>query len=57
MHALQVLPVLSFYLIKNTKGTVVVAILYGILAVFTLIQALQGKPFFGVGSKHMNLKK
>ena len=52
MHALQVLPVLSFYLIKNTKGTVIVALLYGILAVFTLVQALQGKPiasliFFG----------
>ena len=52
MHALQVLPVLSFYLIKNTKGTVIVALLYGILALFTLVQALQGKPiasliFFG----------
>ena len=52
MHALQVLPVVSFYLIKNTKGTVIVALLYGILAVFTLVQALQGKPiasliFFG----------
>ena len=45
MHALQVLPVLSFYLIKNTKGTVVVGLLYGILALFTLVQALQGKPF------------
>lgn len=44
MHALQVLPVLSFYLIKNTKGTVIVAILYGVLALITLIQALQGKP-------------
>ena len=52
MHALQVLPVLSFYLIKNTKGTVIVALLYGILALSTLIQAVQGKPivsllFFG----------
>jgi hypothetical protein len=45
MHALQVLPVLSYHLIKNTKGTVVVALLYGVLAVFTLVQALQGKPF------------
>ena len=50
MHALQVLPVLSFYLIKNTKGTVVVALLYGVLAVFTLVQALQGKPFLGSNS-------
>jgi hypothetical protein len=57
MHALQVLPVLSFYLIKNTKGTVIVALLYGILAVFTLLQALQGKSLFAASPKNMDLKK
>ena len=57
MHALQVLPVLSYYLIKNTKGTVLVALLYGILALFTLVQALQGKPFFAASPKNMDLKK
>ena len=57
MHALQVLPVLSFYLIKNTKGTVIVALLYGILAVFTLLQALQGKPLIAASPKNMDLKK
>jgi hypothetical protein len=57
MHALQVLPVLSYYLIKNTKGTVIVALLYGILAVFTLVQALQGKPIFAAGTKNMGLNK
>jgi hypothetical protein len=57
MHALQVLPVLSFYLIKNTKGTVVIALLYGVLATITLIQALQGKPFFAVGPEKTGLKK
>ena len=46
MHAIQVLPMLSFYLLKNTKATITVAILYGLLAVFTLVQALQGKPLF-----------
>jgi hypothetical protein len=46
MHALQVLPLLSFYLFKNVKATIVVACIYGLLALFTLIQALQGKPFF-----------
>ncbi len=46
MHALQVLPILSFYLFKNTKVTIVLSILYGLLAVFTLVQALQGKPLF-----------
>ena len=46
MHALQVLPILSFYLLKNTKATIAMAVLYSLLAVFTLVQALQGKPFF-----------
>ena len=45
MHALQVLPVMSFYLLKSTKTTLVLAVLYALLAVFTLIQALQGRPF------------
>ena len=47
MHALQVLPVLSFYVLKNTKLTIAVAILYGLLALSTLIQALKGKPLLG----------
>ena len=46
MHALQVLPLLSFYIFKNIKATVLVSILYGLLAVATLVQALQGKPLF-----------
>jgi hypothetical protein len=44
MHALQLLPVVAFYLLKNTKATILVAVLYGMLALFTLIQALNGKP-------------
>ena len=47
MHALQVLPVLSFYVLKNTKLTILMAIIYGLLALSTLIQALRGKPLFG----------
>lgn len=46
MHDLQVLPVLSYYVFKSTKATVTVSLLYGLLALTTLIQALQGKPFF-----------
>ena len=45
MHALQVLPLLANYLLKNTKAIFVVSALYGLLALFTLIQALNGKPF------------
>ena len=50
MHALQVIPLLSFYLLKSTKATIIVSIVYLLLAVFTLVQALQGKPLFK--SKH-----
>lgn len=45
MHALQVLPICSFYFLKNNKATFAFALLYGILAIFTLSQALKGKPF------------
>ena len=44
MHALQLLPLLSFYVFKNTKATILISILYGVLATSTLIQALNGKP-------------
>lgn len=46
MHALQVIPLLSFYLLKNTKLTIGVGILYTALAIFTLVQALKGKSLF-----------
>jgi len=35
---------LSFYVLKNTKLTIGIAVVYGLLALVTLIQALQGKP-------------
>tara|TARA_B110000977_G_scaffold100821_1_gene132259 strand:- start:40 stop:825 length:786 start_codon:yes stop_codon:yes gene_type:complete len=44
MHALQILPLLSFYIFKNPKATIVISILYGLLATTTLVQALNGKP-------------
>jgi hypothetical protein len=46
MHALQVLPIAFYYLLRNTKATIAFSILYGLLAVFTLIQALQGRSLF-----------
>jgi hypothetical protein len=46
MHALQILPILSFYLFKHTKITILVSVLYGLLAIITLVQALQGRPLF-----------
>jgi NO-binding membrane sensor protein with MHYT domain len=46
MHALQLLPLLSFYVFKNTKVTIIISLLYAVLAVTTLVQALNGKPIF-----------
>ncbi|MDX2174678.1 MAG: hypothetical protein SFY56_16355 [Bacteroidota bacterium] len=46
MHALQVIPVLSYYLLRNTKLTIALGIVYFALAIFTLMQALKGKPLF-----------
>jgi hypothetical protein len=48
MHALQVIPLLSYYLLKNVRLTVGIGILYLILAVITLAQALNAKPFIKI---------
>ena len=45
MHALQVLPLLSYYFVKNTKAVFLVAFIYLLLSIFTLMQALKGRPF------------
>jgi hypothetical protein len=57
MHALQILPLLSYYCLKNTKLTIGLSILYGLLAFLTLIQALQGKPLIKQNSEQSNLQK
>lgn len=49
MHALQVLPIISFYVLKNTKLTIGLSLCYGLLALGTLIQALQGRPLIKSG--------
>ena len=46
MHALQILPLLSFYVIKNTTATLVIGLLYGLLGMLLFVQAMQGKPLF-----------
>ncbi len=48
MHALQVLPLLAYYLLKNTSLTIAVSIMYLLLAVYTLVQAFQGKPLMKI---------
>ena len=44
MHALQVVPLLSFYVLRSTRGTVLLAALYALLATAVLVLALRGKP-------------
>ena len=44
MHALQVLPLMAYYLIKDIKLIIVLGLVYGALALFCLIQALNSKP-------------
>lgn len=44
MHALQVLPILSYYLLRNTYYTIFLASIYGFIATLVLIIALKGKP-------------
>lgn len=46
MHALQVLPILSYYLLRSVKLTFFAGLMYCFLAAFALFQALQGRPFF-----------
>lgn len=48
MHAIQVLPILAYYLLKDVKLTIFVSLLYAVLAIYTLVQALQAKPFLSM---------
>lgn len=45
MHALQVLPFVAAYLVKNTTAIHLLAIAYLVLAIATLVQSLGGRPF------------
>ena len=44
MHALQVLPLMAFYLLRDIKWVIILGSVYGALALFCLIQALNSKP-------------
>lgn len=48
MHALQVLPFIAYYIVKNNTAIHIIAILYLLLALVTLMQALNGRPFIPV---------
>lgn len=46
MHALQVIPLLSLLVSKNVGYVIAIAVGYFLIVVFTLVQALQGRPLF-----------
>ena len=48
MHALQVLPLASYYLFRSIAAVMIAAGFYFLLAAFTLWQALAGRPLIGV---------
>ena len=46
MHALQIIPLLTFFVANTKRDVYLIAVLYFVFVTFTLVQALQGKPFF-----------
>ncbi|WP_266368741.1 hypothetical protein [Tellurirhabdus rosea] len=51
MHALQVLPLVSYYLLTSVRASVLAALLYAVISTWLFVQAMQGKPFVPVGKK------
>jgi len=45
MHALQILPLFSFYILRSTPATLLFSVVYALVAVFVLVQALAAQPF------------
>lgn len=45
MHAIQVLPLLAYYILKDIRLTIAVSIVYMLVALYVLVQALNGQPF------------
>jgi hypothetical protein len=57
MHALQLLPLLSFYLLRSTGWTLALAGAYALLATATLIQAVNGKPLLPAGASTVGVEQ
>ena len=51
LHAIQVVPLLSYFLAKDEITVFIIAALYLALTTFTLIRALKGKPLLGLKRK------
>lgn len=48
MHALQILPLLAYFVFKDIKTVLFLGLIYTLLAVFCLVYALNGKSLFPV---------
>ncbi len=46
LHAIQVVPLLCFYIAKSTTHVFIITFIYFMIVTATLIQALMGKPLF-----------
>jgi hypothetical protein len=46
IHALQLLPLLGYYLFRSSKEIIIVSIVYFLLVSFLFIQAIRGLPLF-----------
>lgn len=46
MHALQLLPLLSFYALKNVGAVLLAGLLYGLATLLLFVRAMQAKPLF-----------
>lgn len=45
MHALQIIPLVSYFILRNTVAALIFASAYAAMAIYTFARALQGKPF------------
>lgn len=55
MHALQVLPLLGYYVFSTSRSVILVAIVYGLIALMVMIQALNGVPLVRISTPHKSL--
>jgi len=57
MHALQVLPILGFYVFRSQFGIFIVSGMYALLSVFVLITALNGKSLFSSSREMVDIER
>lgn len=46
MHALQLLPLIGFFLIRHVPGVLITSAIYLAITIFSFVQAMQGRPWW-----------